>query len=166
MSILTILHHPDPRLRQNARPVTTFDSDLQRLIEDMFETMYDAPGVGLAATQIGVDLRLAVMDCSDERTSPIVMVNPELSNFRELEKLDEGCLSVPDVQDQVPRYNRVHLKALDRQGKPFELEASGLLAQCMQHELDHLDGKLFIDHLSWLKRDRIRKKLSRKRRSD
>lgn len=165
MSRLTILRHPDPRLRQKAQLVNSFDSALQKLIEDMFETMYEAPGVGLAANQVGIDLRLAVMDCSEQREAPIVMINPEVSDLRDLGKLDEGCLSVPDIQDQVPRYNQVHLKALDRYGKAFELDASGLLAQCIQHELDHLNGKLFVDYLSWLKRDRIRKKLSKKQRT-
>ena len=165
MSLLTILHHPDVRLRQNAAPVTVFDLPLQRLIEDMFETMYEAPGVGLAATQVGVGLRLSVMDCSEERNAPIVMINPELSNCRELKKVEEGCLSVPEIQDNVPRYDRVHLCALDRHGQPFELDAEGLLAQCIQHEIDHLNGKLFVDYLSSLKRDRIRKKLLKQRKT-
>lgn len=165
MSLLTILHHPDVRLRQNAALITAFDLALQRLIDDMFETMYEAPGVGLAATQVGVALRLSVMDCSEERNAPIVMINPEISNCRDLKKVEEGCLSVPEVQDNVPRYGRVHLCALDRHGQPFELDAEGLLAQCIQHEIDHLNGKLFVDYLSSLKRDRIRKKLRKLRKT-
>ena len=159
MSLLTILHHPDPRLRQKAKPVNVFDDKLQQLIEDMFETMYDAPGVGLAATQVGVPLRLSVMDCSETRDQRMVMINPEVSARDDLQKMDEGCLSVPDIQDTVQRYNRLHLRALDATGQPYELDAEGLMAQCIQHEIDHLDGKLFVDYLSSLKRERIRKKL-------
>ncbi len=159
MSLLTILHHPDPRLRQKAEPVSAFDKALQKLIEDMFETMYDAPGVGLAAPQVGIPLRLSVMDCSESSDQRRVMINPEISACADLQKMEEGCLSVPDIQDTVQRYNRLHLRAFDHHGEPYELDAEGLLAQCIQHETDHLDGKLFIDHLSSLKRDRIRKKL-------
>lgn len=159
MAVLPILHHPDPRLRKKTANVTQFDAELQRLIDDLFETMYAAPGVGLAANQVGVQLRLAVMDCSEEHDQPIVMINPEISGAQDKLEMEEGCLSVPDVRDKVQRYNRVHLRALDRQGRPFELDADGLMAQCVQHELDHLDGKLYIDYLSSLKRERIRKKL-------
>lgn len=159
MSLLTILHHPDPRLRHTAKPVTTFDAALLKLIEDMFETMYAAPGVGLAATQVGVPLRLSVMDCSETRDQRRVMINPEISACDDLQKMDEGCLSVPEIQDSVNRYNRLHLRALDEHGKPYELDAEGLLAQCIQHEIDHLNGKLFVDYLSSLKRERIRKKM-------
>jgi len=165
MALLSILHHPDPRLREKARPLTPedFTPELQKLIDDMFETMYDAPGVGLAATQIGVALRLAVMDCSadKEKPEPWVMINPEVSELLEREEMEEGCLSVPDISDRVQRYRRLHLKALDRHGKPFELEAEDLYAQAIQHEIDHLDGKLYIDYLSAFKRDRITKKLQK-----
>lgn len=165
MALLPILHHPDPRLRHKAQPVTRFDAALQRLIDDMFETMYAAPGVGLAATQVGVAQRVAVMDCSgsDERREPIVMVNPEIFESDGAGDVDEGCLSVPGVSDTVKRFQRVKARALDRQGQPFEIEADGLLAQCIQHEIDHLDGKLYIDRLSSLKRERLLKRLREER---
>ncbi|MFT4045559.1 MAG: peptide deformylase [Solimonas sp.] len=167
MSLLTILHHPDPRLRQKAQPVTVFDDALQRLIDDMFETMYDAPGVGLAATQVGIARRLAVMDCSEDkaRPQPMVIINPEIVDPAEPTEMEEGCLSVPGIADKVQRYNKLKLRALDRHGQPFELEAEGLLAQAVQHEIDHLDGKLYIDYLSALKRERISKKLAKARRA-
>lgn len=160
MALLTILHDPDPRLRIKAKPVTAFDASLQKLVNDLFETMYDAPGVGLAATQVAVPLRVAVMDCGNEETGPqkIVMVNPEILDPAEKQEMDEGCLSVPDYKDKVQRFNRLRLKALDEHGKPFELEAEGLLAQAIQHEIDHLDGKLYLDLLSSLKRERYKKK--------
>jgi len=165
VALLTILHHPDPRLRQKARPVERFDADLQRLVDDMFETMYAAPGVGLAATQVGIALRIAVMDCSREegKREPIVMVNPEILATAEPGDVDEGCLSVPGVSDTLKRHHRVKARALDRQGRPFEIEAEGLLAQCIQHEIDHLDGKLYIDRLSSLKRERLLKRLREER---
>lgn len=168
MSLLTILHHPDPRLRQKAPPVTVFDDALQTLIDDMFETMYDAPGVGLAATQVGVALRLAVMDCSEDKGAPqpMVIINPEILDPAERVEMEEGCLSVPGVADKVQRYNHLKLRALDRHGQPFELEAEGLLAQAVQHEIDHLDGKLYIDLLSSLKRERLQKKLDKLRKED
>ncbi len=162
MALLRILHHPDPRLRRKAAPVTQFDGALQQLIDDLFETMYDAPGTGLAANQCGVSLRLAVMDCSDAHNQPVVMINPEVISTDERREMDEGCLSVPDIFDKVQRYNRLHLRALDRNGAPFEVCAFGLMAQCIQHEIDHLDGKLYIDYLSALKRERIKKKLSKR----
>lgn len=160
MALLTILHDPDPRLRLKAKPVTVFDARLQRLIDDMFETMYDAPGVGLAATQVAVPLRVAVMDTGNEETGPLkrVMINPEILDPVEKQEMEEGCLSVPDYRDKVQRYNRLRLKALDRDGQPYELEAEGLMAQAIQHEIDHLDGKLYIDYLSALKRERYKKK--------
>ena len=163
MALLEILHHPDPRLRQKARPVTAFDAALQRLIDDMFETMYAAPGVGLAATQVGVALRVAVMDVSEERNRQLVLINPELTARDEKIEMEEGCLSVPDYKEVINRYNRVGLRALDRDGRPWELEAEGLMAQCIQHEIDHLDGKLYIDYLSSLKRERLKKKLLKRR---
>lgn len=161
MALLTILHHPDPRLRQKAAPVTQFDAELQRLIDDMFETMYAAPGVGLAATQVGVPLRLAVMDCAEDKAQPqpMVVINPEIDNPDERVDMEEGCLSVPGVGEKVQRYNRLTLRALDRHGKPFELQAEGLMAQAVQHEIDHLNGVLYLDRLSSLKRERLLKKL-------
>ncbi|MGQ0621121.1 MAG: peptide deformylase [Panacagrimonas sp.] len=165
MSVLTILQHPDPRLRQKALPVTQFDVRLQTLIDDMFETMYDAPGVGLAATQVGAMLRLAVMDCAlkDEPPQPMVLINPEMFDVSDRQEMEEGCLSVPDTNEKILRFNRLKLRALDRHGRPFEIEAEGLMAQAIQHEIDHLDGKLYIDYLSSLKRERINKKLRKQR---
>jgi peptide deformylase len=165
MALLTILHHPDPRLRQKARPVTQFDAALERLVEDMFETMYAAPGVGLAATQVGVPLRVAVMDCSGDegRRQPIVMVNPQIVEQADPAEVDEGCLSVPGVSDTLKRYRRVKARAQDAGGEAFEIEAEGLLAQCIQHEIDHLDGKLYLDRLSSLKRERLMKRMREER---
>ncbi len=159
MSILTILNHPDPRLRQKTKPVTVFDAKLQKLVDDLFETMYAAPGVGLAANQCGVQLRLAVMDCSEDKTQPLVLANPEIVSSDERQEMEEGCLSVPDIRDVIPRFNKVRVRALDRNGQPFEMDTEGLAAQCVQHEIDHLDGKLYIDYLSSLKRERIKKKM-------
>ena len=160
MALLTILHDPDPRLRIKAKPVTVFDARLRTLIDDMFDTMYDAPGVGLAATQVAVPLRVAVMDCGNEETGAqkLVLINPEVLDPADKQEMEEGCLSVPDYKDKVQRFNRLRLKALDADGKPYELEAEGLLAQAIQHEIDHLDGKLYIDLLSPLKRERFKKK--------
>lgn len=161
MAILEILHFPDPRLRAVTEPVTRFDDALSRFIDDMFDTMYDAPGVGLAATQVGDTRRVAVMDCSDERDQPIVMCNPEILWQEDLDTVDEGCLSVPEHYDRVKRYTRIGFTAQDRHGERYEMEAEGLLAQCVQHELAHLDGGLYIDQLSRLKRERIRRKLAK-----
>ncbi|MGH8442028.1 MAG: peptide deformylase [Nevskiaceae bacterium] len=165
MALLTILQHPDSRLRQKARAVERFDAELQRLIEDMFKTMYAAPGVGLAATQVGVPLRIAVLDCSREEgvREPLVLINPEILEAAEPQEVDEGCLSVPGVSDTLKRSHRVKVRALDRKGRPFEVEAEGLLAQCIQHEIDHLDGKLYIDRLSSLKRERLLKRMREER---
>jgi len=163
MALLPILQHPDQRLRQKTLPVTVFDDKLQRLIDDLFETMYAAPGVGLAANQCGVLLRLAVMDCSEDKSQPLVIANPEIISSDERQEMEEGCLSVPDIRDTILRYNRVKLRAQDRHGQPFEIEGEGLMAQCIQHEIDHLDGKLYIDYLSSLKRERIKKKLLKQR---
>jgi len=167
MALLEILHHPDPRLREKAQTVSDFGQELQRLIDDMFETMYDAPGVGLAATQVGVALQVAVMDCGgDDKREPRVMINPEIVEADEPEVVDEGCLSVPEVSDRVRRHRRVRLRALDREGNPYELEADGLLSQCIQHEKDHLDGRLYIDHLSTIKRDRLLKRQRKLRKQE
>jgi peptide deformylase len=162
MAVLDILEFPDPRLRTVARPVEQVDDELRRLIDDMFETMYQAPGIGLAATQVNVHKRLLVLDVSEERNQPMVFINPEITPLtEETGTLEEGCLSVPGFNESVERPQRVHVKALDRNGEAFEMEAEGLLAVCLQHEQDHLDGKLFVDHVSRLKRQRIRKKLEK-----
>ncbi len=163
MAILTILHHPDPRLRQAAKTVARIDKSVRKFIDDLFETMYAAPGVGLAATQVGVAQRIAVMDCAQdkEQPEPRVMINPEILSETEPELVTEGCLSVPEHQDKLKRYKKVKVRALDRDGTAYELEAEGLLAQCIQHEVDHLNGKLYIDRLSALKRARITKKLKK-----
>lgn len=164
MAKLEILHFPDPRLRTLARPVASVDARLQRLIDDMFETMYAAPGIGLAATQVNIHQRLLVVDVSEDKSQPLVFINPELLDRQGVEEMDEGCLSVPGIYDKVQRAERIKVRALDRDGKPFELETDGLLAVCIQHEIDHLDGKLFVDYLSSLKRQRIRKKLEKAQR--
>ncbi len=165
MAILDILHFPDPRLRIKAKPVEAVDAELQQLIDDMFETMYAAPGIGLAATQVNVHKRLIVIDVSDDQSEPLVLINPEILDKRGVEEMQEGCLSVPGYYDNVQRADWVRVRALDRDGKPFELETDGLLAVCIQHEIDHLDGKLFVDYLSELKRKRVRKKLEKQAQS-
>lgn len=164
MAILEILHFPDPRLRTRAKPVEQVDDALRILIDNMFETMYDAPGIGLAATQINVHKRLIIIDISEEKDQPLVLINPELLEKDGVEEMDEGCLSVPGIFERVQRADHIKVRALDRQGEEFELGAEGLLAVCIQHEIDHLDGKLFVDYLSQLKRTRIRKKLEKQQR--
>ncbi|MES9844698.1 MAG: peptide deformylase [Candidatus Sedimenticola sp. PURPLELP] len=164
MAILEILHFPDPRLRTKAKPVTEVDGTIKQLVDDMFETMYKAPGIGLAATQVNVHKRVVVIDLSEERDQPLCLINPEIIAKEGVEEMEEGCLSVPDISEKVSRADRVRISALDRDGKAFELDAEGLLSVCIQHELDHLDGKLFIDYLSSLKRQRIRKKLEKEAR--
>ncbi|MES2624009.1 MAG: peptide deformylase [Pseudomonadota bacterium] len=160
MSLLTILEFPDPRLRKRASPVSVVDDALRSIISDMFETMYDAPGIGLAATQVDVHKRLLVLDVSENKDAPMVFINPEIEVIDD-EPLgyEEGCLSVPGYFDMVNRPRKIKVKALDRDGAAFELEAEGLLAVCIQHEVDHLNGKLFVDYLSILKRQRIKNKL-------
>lgn len=166
MTILTILEFPDPRLRTIAQPVDQVDDELRTLIDDMFETMYEAPGIGLAATQVNVHKRVVVMDLSEDKSEPLVFINPELEVLcDETDKYQEGCLSVPGFYEDVDRPLKVKVNALDREGKPFELIAEGLLAVCIQHECDHLNGKLFVDYLSNLKRDRIKKKLEKQHRA-
>ena len=167
MAILNILEFPDSRLRTIAKPVTVFDEALHKLIDDMFETMYAAPGVGLAATQVGVAKRVAVMDPSEDKAQPqpMVIINPEIFEAGDRQAMDEGCLSVAGYSDKVERYNKLRMRALDRNGQPFELEAEGLMAQAIQHEIDHLDGKLYIDYLSSLKRERLRKKMEKDARN-
>jgi len=163
MALLKILEFPDPRLRTIAEPVDVVDDEIRTLIDDMFETMYDAPGIGLAATQVNVHKRIVVIDISEDNSEPLVLINPEYELLTdEQEQMQEGCLSVPGFYETVERPNRIRLKALDRDGKPYELIAEELLAVCIQHELDHLNGKLFVDHISRLKRDRIRSKLEKK----
>lgn len=165
MALLEILEFPDPRLRTKATPVREVDPEIRKLVDDMFETMYAAPGIGLAATQVNVHKRVIVIDLSDDKNEPLVFINPELEVLdEEPEDYDEGCLSVPGFYETVTRPRGVRVNALDRDGKPFELEASGLLAVCLQHEVDHLDGKLFVDYLSTVKRQRIRTKLQKEHR--
>lgn len=164
MALLDILHFPDPRLRTRAKAVGQVDEPLRQLVDDLFETMYQAPGIGLAATQVNVHKRVIVIDTSQEQDDPRVFINPEILAKEGMEKTDEGCLSVPGFYEPVQRAERVTVRALGRDGETFELEADGLLAICIQHEIDHLDGKLFVDYLSQLKRRRIRKKLEKQRR--
>ena len=165
MPLLNILRYPDPRLHKVAKPVTRFDDRLRRLVADMAETMYDAPGVGLAATQIDVHEQLIVIDTSDTHDALQVFINPEIVwASEERQVYDEGCLSVPGIYDGVERPARVRVRALDVDGKPFEIEAEGLLAVCIQHEIDHLKGKVFVEYLSPLKRNRIRSKMLKEER--
>ena len=164
MAILDILHFPDARLRNVAKPVAQVDDSVRKLIDDMFETMYEAPGIGLAAIQVNQARRVIVVDISEERNQPVALVNPEILEKHGEEQMDEGCLSVPGIYEPVQRAERVRVRALDRDGTSFEMEAEGLLAVCIQHEIDHLDGKLFVDYLSNLKRQRIRKKLEKEAR--
>lgn len=165
MAQLNILRYPDPRLHTVARPVAEVDARIRRLIDDMIETMYASDGIGLAATQVDVHEQLIVIDVSDTRDQPMVLINPEITwRSDETVMAEEGCLSVPTIYDAVPRHARVKLRALGRDGLPFELEAGELLAVCVQHEIDHLLGKVFVDYLSVLKRSRIRTKLLKRQR--
>jgi len=161
MPKLDILHYPDNRLRTRAKSVKQVDASIRQLIDDMFETMYDAPGIGLAATQVDAHVRVIVIDLSEDGTQPRVFINPEILTQEGLEEMQEGCLSVPGYYDTVQRADRIRVRALDRNGEAFELEADDLLAVCIQHEMDHLEGKLFVDYLSELKRTRVRKKLAK-----
>lgn len=164
MAMLKVLEFPDPRLRTRAEPVQVFDAALLRLIDDMLETMYAAPGIGLAATQVDVHRQLIVMDLSKEANAPQVYINPEILARQGSTVMEEGCLSVPGIYDDVERAERVRVRALDRHGVAFECELEGLNAVCLQHEMDHLYGKLFVDYLSEMKRQRIRKKLEKERK--
>lgn len=164
MSPLDILIFPDPLLRTRAEPVSEVDGEVAALVDRMFETMYDAPGIGLAATQVDVHRRIVVIDTSEEKDAPLTLVNPELTLVEGMGEMQEGCLSIPGVYELIKRPERVRVAAVDREGEPFELEAEGLLAVCIQHEIDHLDGKLFVDHLSPLKRNRIRRKMLKRLR--
>ena len=164
MAKLTILEFPDPKLRTRADPVEAVDDELRALIDDMFETMYAAPGIGLAATQVDVHRRLLVADVSPDKSDPHVLINPEIVEKDGVTVTDEGCLSVPGYYEEVERAQHIRVRFLDRDGESREMEAEGLLAVCIQHEMDHLDGKLFVDYLSETKRQRIRKKLEKERR--
>jgi len=164
MALLHILEFPDPRLRTVAKPVAVVDDGIRRLIDDMFETMYAAPGIGLAATQVDVHKRILVLDVSEDKSAPLCLINPEIVEKSGSIQAEEGCLSVPEVYEPVDRAEQVRVRALDRDGKPLEFESTGLQAVCIQHEIDHLDGKLFVDYLSVLKRQWLKKKFAKSRR--
>jgi peptide deformylase len=167
MSQLTILRYPDPRLQKVAAPVKQVDDRIRRLVADMLETMYAAKGIGLAATQVDAHVRVLVMDVSEERNEPLVLINPKIvAASAESVIGEEGCLSVPDIYDKLPRHVTVRVQALDLHGKSFEFEADDILSVCVQHEMDHLMGKVFVDHLSALKRNRIRAKLQKRWRDE
>ena len=161
MSVLTILEFPDDRLRKRATPVAQVDEGISKLLDDMLETMYESIGVGLAATQVNIHKRVIVIDVSEEKNAPLCFINPEITVSGGQEESEEGCLSVPGFFENVKRAEHITVNALDKQGEPFEMQADGLLAVCIQHEIDHLDGKLFVDYLSPLKRQRIKKKLEK-----
>ncbi|WP_233234363.1 peptide deformylase [Bordetella sp. LUAb4] len=165
MALLNILRYPDPRLHKKAKPVAEVDERIRTLVRDMAETMYAAPGVGLAATQVDVHERVVTIDVSEEGNQLLVLINPEITwKSEERKTYEEGCLSVPEIYDEVERAARIRFKALDIDGKPYEREADGLLAVCVQHELDHLDGKVFVEYLSFLKQNRIKTKLRKAER--
>ena len=164
MAKLEILHYPDPRLRNRAEPVETVDDEVRRLVDDMLETMYDAPGIGLAAIQVNVPRRVIVVDVSEDKSQPLALVNPRVVEADGEVVTEEGCLSVPGIYETVTRPEHVRVEALNRDGEPISFEAEGLLAVCIQHEIDHLDGKLFVDYLSQLKRQLIRKKARKQQR--
>jgi len=161
MSVLQVLHYPDERLRKVAKPVAQVTSDIKQIVDDMFETMYAEEGIGLAATQVDIHQRIIVIDISEERNERLVLINPEILSKCGETGIEEGCLSIPEQRALVPRAEKVSVRALNREGEQFELDAEGLLAICIQHEIDHLEGKLFIDYLSPLKRQRIRQKLEK-----
>ncbi len=164
MALLDILHFPDPRLRTRAKAVEAVDDNVRRIIDDMFETMYAAPGIGLAATQVNIHRRIIVIDVSEAKNEPVTLINPQILSRAGEEEMEEGCLSVPGVFEPVQRAAEVTVRALNRDGQSFDLAADGLLAVCIQHEIDHLDGKLFVDYLSTLKRQRLRKRLEKQRK--
>lgn len=166
MALLDILQYPDSGLRRIATPVDNVDGKLDALVKNMLETMYEAPGIGLAATQVNVHSRVVVMDVSEENNQPLVLINPELLLSEGEEEMQEGCLSIPGIYENITRSANIRVSAIDRHGNPFETDAEGLLAVCIQHEIDHLNGKLFVDYLSSLKRDRIRKKMLKQRRQE
>ena len=164
MALLPILEYPDPRLRTRAEPVTEVDGKIRKLIDDMFETMYKAPGAGLAATQVNVHLRVLVVDITEDRSRPVALINPEIIERSGEGKLEEGCLSVPGIYENIIRADRIRVRALGRNGKSQEIEAGGLLAVCIQHEMDHLEGVLFVDHISSLKRNMILRRLTKQKK--
>ena len=164
MARLPIIEFPDPRLRTVAKPVESVDKRIRQLIDDMFETMYEAPGIGLAATQVDVHQRLLVLDVSEDKSQPMVFINPEIVSSEGSQVYQEGCLSVPGIYADVTRANTITVKALDRDGEAFQITADGLLAVCIQHEMDHLAGKVFVDYLSPLKRELVKKKLAKQKR--
>jgi peptide deformylase len=164
MALRTILEFPDPRLRTRAQPVTHFDQALSTLIDDMLETMYAAPGIGLAATQVDVHRRVIVIDISKEHNEPLVLINPQIREREGDVNTEEGCLSVPGIFDEVARASKIRVRAQERNGETFERDFEDILAVCVQHEMDHLEGKLFVDYLSDLRRERIRKKLGKERK--
>lgn len=164
MTLRKILFIPDPRLREETKPVEDFGDELQQLIDDMFETMYHANGVGLAATQIGIPLKLAVIDTTQDKSQQLVIINPKVVKAENFITMSEGCLSVPGAYDEVQRAKNVTVKALDRHGEPFEIEADDLLAEALQHEIDHLEGTLYIDQLSPIKKQRVKKKVEKYKR--
>ena len=166
MAKLDILQFPDTRLRKKASTVETVDDNIRTLVADMFETMYAAPGIGLAAVQVGVTKQVITIDISDDNSQPLCLINPEIIEMDGDSVMDEGCLSVPGISEAVKRAAHVRVRALNQQGETFELEADELLAVCIQHEMDHLKGKLFVDYLSPLKRNRVRKKLEKQQRQD
>ena len=167
MALLTILRYPDPKLHTMAKPVAQVDERIRRLVDDMLETMYSHDGVGLAATQVDVHERLIVMDTSEQHNQPLVLINPEIvKRSDEMAIAEEGCLSVPQIYDRVERHARVTVRALGRDGESFEMDAEGLSAVCVQHEMDHLMGRVFVEYLSPLKRDRIRTKMLKKARDE
>ena len=166
MAILEILHFPDPRLRKKAIPVDEVNDQVRQTVKDMLETMYEAPGIGLAATQVNIQQQIIVMDVTDEKSAPLCLINPEIISKNGEEEMQEGCLSVPGVFENVQRAEKITVRALNQQGAEFTLEADGLLAVCIQHEMDHLDGKLFVDYLSPLKMQRIKKKMLKMKKLD
>ncbi len=161
MALLEILHYPDTRLRKKAAPIHNVDQQVKNIVNDMLETMYDSPGIGLAATQVNIHQRIVVIDVSEKHNEPLCLINPEIIDKAGQAQSEEGCLSVPEYYAEVSRAETVKIKALNKEGNAFELEAEGILAICIQHEIDHLDGKMFVDYLSPLKQQRVRKKLEK-----
>ncbi|BAP54771.1 peptide deformylase [Thioploca ingrica] len=164
MALLEILHFPDPRLRIQAKPVKQVDENISKIVDDMFETMYEAPGIGLAATQVNIHLRIIVIDLSAEKNQPLCLINPLILNSEGVTCTEEGCLSVPGIFESVERADQITVQALNQQGESYTLTTENLLSVCIQHEMDHLQGKLFVDYLSLIKRERIRKKLLKQKR--
>lgn len=164
MALLEILHFPDPRLRIQAKPVKQVDENISKIVDDLFETMYEAPGIGLAATQVNIHLRIIVIDLSVEKNQPLCLINPLILNSEGVTCTEEGCLSVPGIFESVERADQITVQALNQQGESYTLTTENLLSVCIQHEMDHLQGKLFVDYLSLIKRERIRKKLLKQKR--